>query len=297
MPRRWLVLGLLLAACAAPATTTASSPTTSPSTTTATSIPSTSVATTTAPPTTIATTTTAAAADPLAPPDWLGTRILPLRADGYGEVQPTPPELTDRRIRTTDVLPPPTGDSFAVTIEPVPAEVVARSTWTADCPVALDELRYLTVSHWGFDGEPHTGEIIVNAGHADAIAQVFETLFDSRFPIEEMRVIRADELDLPPTGDGNVTTSFVCRPAVGSTSWSAHASGLAIDINPFHNPYVRNDLVLPELASAYVDRDDLRPGMIHEGDPVVTAFDSIGWGWGGRWSSLLDWMHFSATGR
>jgi hypothetical protein len=72
---------------------------------------------------------------------------------------------------------------------------------------------------------------------------------------------------------------------------------LAIDINPFHNPYVKGDLVLPELASYYTDRSMARRGMIIEGDPVVSAFAEIGWPWGGHWSTLDDWMHFSATGR
>jgi hypothetical protein len=111
-----------------------------------------------------------------------------------------------------------------------------------------------------------------------------------------MRVITAEEIDAHPTGDGNDTTSFACRPAVGSASWSQHAFGLAIDINPFHNPYLKGDLVLPELASAYVDRENTRPGMITEGDVVTEAFADIGWGWGGNWSSLKDWMHFSLSG-
>jgi hypothetical protein len=125
---------------------------------------------------------------------------------------------------------------------------------------------------------------------------VFRRLHDAAFPIEQMRVIRAEEIDAPPTGDWNDTTSFVCRPAVGNTSWSQHAYGLAVDINPFHNPYLKGDLVLPELASTYTDRDDLRPGMIQPGDAVVTAFADMGWPWGGNWNSLKDWMHFSASG-
>jgi hypothetical protein len=81
-----------------------------------------------------------------------------------------------------------------------------------------------------------------------------------------------------------------------SDSWSQHAYGRAIDVNPFHNPYVRDDLVLPELASAYVDRSDIRPGMVLPGDIVVEAFASIGWEWGGDFKTLRDDMHFSANG-
>ncbi len=233
---------------------------------------------------------------PFARPAWLGTRLLPLRPDGRGIAQPTPPELTDRRLATLDLLPPPAGETFESTLGPVPAEVLARSSWTEECPVGVDELRYATVSHYGFDGDYHTGELLVNAAVAEQMVEVFRRLHEARFPIEQMRVIRAEEIDAHPTGDGNDTTAFVCRPVVGATTWSQHAFGLGVDINPFHNPYQKGDLILPELASAYLDRADVRPGMIVEGDVVTTAFDELGWGWGGRWNTLDDWMHFSQTG-
>ncbi len=257
-----------------------------------------SVSTTQAPPTSAGVTTTTVPLPPgvTHPPEWLGTRVLPLRPDGFGEIQPTPPELTDRRFASSDLLPPPETDEFRSTIDPVPADVLARSTWREECPVTVEQIRYLTVSFWGFDERPHTGELIVNAEVADDLVEVFRIIYEARFPIEEMRVIRMDELDAPPTGDTNVTSVFECREATGGTSWSQHAYGLAVDINPFHNPYRKGEVVLPELASAYVDRSNARPGMILEGDPVVTAFRQIGWPWGGNWRTLDDWMHFSRSG-
>src|SRR5690606_23030598 len=88
---------------------------------------------------------TAPASPPPTRPDWLGTRVL-----SPGGPHPTPPELDPRRLPTVDVLPPPDG-GFHATIEPVPPEVAARSTWQPDCPVALEDLRYVTVTFWGFD--------------------------------------------------------------------------------------------------------------------------------------------------
>lgn len=232
-------------------------------------------------------------------PPWLGERILPLRPDGFGEVQPTPKILRNRRFATIDFLDPPTSRGFRYSIDPVPASVVKRSSWRSECPVTLDQLAYLRMPFWGFDRERHTGEMIVNASVAESVVVAFRALHAIRFPIEEMRVVSRKEVEswnTTPTGDVNVTSSFECRDAAQSDHWSQHAYGLAIDINPFHNPYARGDLVAPELASAYVDRDWVRPGMIIEGDRVTAAFDSIGWGWGGRWSSLRDWMHFSQNG-
>lgn len=244
-------------------------------------------------------TTSPPAATTTAPPSpkWtVGARPLPLRPDGYGEILPTPPALTDRRLPTTDLLPPPGDGRYHSTVAAVPADVLARSTWQRSCPVAATGLRYLTMSFVGYDGKAHTGEMLVGARVADAVTRVFGHLFAARFPVEEMRVVAPAELTAPPTGDGNNTTAFVCRPAVGQTRWSAHAYGLAIDLDPFCNPYVKGDLVLPELASSYLDRANVRPGMIEPGDVAVRSFTAIGWTWGGQWTDPTDIQHFSATG-
>jgi len=229
-------------------------------------------------------------------PAWLGTRVLPTGPDGFGIATTTPRELRNRRIITVDVLPPPADGRFHSRIATVPASVARRSSWVAGCPVRLSQLRYVTVSFRGFDGRAHTGELLVNADAAADVVRVFARLFAVGFPIEEMRITRKDEVDAPPTGDGNNTTAFVCRPVVGQHVWSQHAYGRAIDVDPFQNPYIRGDLVLPELARAYTDRTRRRPGMITAGGPVVAAFRSVGWGWGGSFRSLKDYMHFSATG-
>ncbi len=230
-------------------------------------------------------------------PDWLGTRVLPMGADGRVPPQSTPPELINRRLPTVDILPRPTDDEFVATAQAVPADVLARSTWNEGCPVTVEDLRYLQLSFWGFDGAHHQGEMIVHRDVVDDVTSVFRTLHAARFPIEEMRVTAAAELDALPTGDGNNTTAFVCRSVVGSSVFSQHAYGLAVDINPFQNPYRKGEVVLPELSTAYLDRNDVRPGMILDGGVVTEAFDRIGWGWGGRWNSLDDYHHFSRNNR
>ena len=175
-------------------------------------------------------------------------------------------------------------------------------TWSPGCPVALADLRYLRLTFRGFDGRAHTGELVVAARVAPQVVQVFRTLYAAAYPIEEMRLPTTADLDAPPTGDGNNTAAYVCRAVRGSTQLSAHAYGLAIDVNPFLNPYVRDGtagsrLVLPELASAYLDRSWRRPGMILPGGVVTRAFARVGWTWGGTFSTVTDLMHFSANGR
>lgn len=232
--------------------------------------------------------------------DWeLGAHPLPLRPDGLGVMRPTPEELVERRFATVDLLPPPQGGRFRATIGPVTAAIRARmgETWSPACPVGLDDLRYLTVSFRGFDGLPHTGELVVAASEAKHVTAVFAALFAGDFPIEEMRLPTTADLEAHPTGDGNNTVGLECRPTTGGSSWSAHAYGLAIDVNPFDNPYQKDDVVLPELASSYLDRSWVRPGMIGPRSLAVRAFARIGWSWGGAWSSLKDYQHFTATGR
>jgi hypothetical protein len=232
--------------------------------------------------------------------DWeLGAHPLPLRSDGLGEMGPTPPELVDRRFPTRDLLAPPEDDRFHSTIGPVTPAIRERmgKTWSPACPVGLDDLRYLTLSFRGFDGLAHTGELVVAAGEAEEVVSVFAALFAADFPIEEMRLPTTADIDAHPTGDGNNTAALVCRATTGGSSWSAHAYGLAIDVNPFNNPYEKGDVVLPELASSYLDRSRHRPGMIQPDSLVVREFARIGWSWGGSWSTLKDYQHFTATGR
>ena len=174
--------------------------------------------------------------------------------------------------------------------------MIARSTWRAGCPVGVDDLAWIRLTFWGFDDQRHTGELLTNASVADDLVSVFRQLYADRFPIEEMAISTRADQDAPPTGDGNATEVFNCRPTTGGTSYSQHAYGLAIDVDSFQNPYVKGDLVLPELASSYLDRDHIRPGMIEPGDEVVRAFAGIGWEWGGDWQSLKDYQHFSQNG-
>jgi len=233
-------------------------------------------------------------------PEWLGLRTIPTTDEGYGVAVETPVELAERRFATVDtLLPPPANDVFNptwVTLDQVP-DVLARSTWEQGCPVPPEKLAYITVPFWGFDGWVHTGELIVHDDVAADVIGVFEELYGARFPIEEMRVITRADVDAPPIGDGNNSGSFVCRPVTGGTSFSEHAKGLAIDINPFHNPYIRGDRVLPEQASTYIDRSLNEQGMLQPDSLVVQAFAEIGWSWGGSWNSLKDYQHFSANGR
>ena len=304
LPAGCLLAACLLAGCGtgqvAGSSGAPTAPPSSPSPSTAPSTPSTSST-----PSTPAVPSTSSSAPPsqqpapgTVPPPWLGTRVLPRTADGFGEVRPTPAVMRVRRWNTPDTIAPLPGTGFTARVaSPAPASVIARSTWRPGCPVGKEDLAWVRMTYWGFDGARHSGEMLVNRSVADDVVGVFRGLYRARFPIESMGITTKADQDAPPTGDGNVTGSFDCRPVRGSTEFSQHAYGLAVDLDPFQNPYHRGDQVLPELASSYLDRGWVRPGMITPDGPVVRAFAAIGWGWGGAWSSLKDFQHFSQNDR
>ncbi len=201
---------------------------------------------------------------------------------------------------TTTTDPPPTttapADNFTYSIDTVTADDLGAS-WHDGCPVSPENLRMVTVSMVGFSDEELTGKVVVNASVASAVVKAFRQLHAARFPIRKMKPIFTQaEYDDFETPDDN-STGFSCRNAVndsGSPSWSNHAFGYAIDINPIENPYIEGDRIIPSAGAAYTDRSDVRPGMAEPGNALVNAFKSIGWGWG---ASFQDYQHFSTNGR
>jgi D-alanyl-D-alanine carboxypeptidase len=195
--------------------------------------------------------------------------------------------------------------SFDSASKPLPAPLRASLEgrfWEPGCPVPLADLRLLTVTQWGFDGRPHTGQLVVNRDVAAPLAKVFRRLYQLRFPIRHMKLGHLYGPRRARPADGDVSGSFHCRRAVpspcgsGSGNWSNHAYGHAVDLNPMENPYVGCGAVYDPRSRQYVDRSRLRKGMVTP--EVVRAFRSIGWGWGGDWTGATkDYMHFSTTGR
>jgi hypothetical protein len=125
-------------------------------------------------------------------------------------------------------------------------------------------------------------------------------LFGTRFPIRRMRLV--DDYgasDFASIAADN-TSAFNCRNATGSSRFSEHAYGRAVDVNPIENPYVYPDGTTVHAASRpYLDGARHRPGMGFRGGVLVRAFAAAGWRWGGEWRppSATDYQHFSATGR
>lgn len=183
-------------------------------------------------------------------------------------------------------------------LSPRTRERMTGSSWRPGCPVGFDDLRLVRLTYWGFDRKAHTGRLVVHRTWARRIAGVFRTLYEDRFPIRRMRLVDAYGADDMRSMEADNTSAFNCRYRNGvCCTWSQHAYGRALDIDPVENPYVGPWGVSPPNGEPYVDRDPLRRGMIAHGDTVWRAFAAIGWEWGGDWKRVKDYQHFSANGR
>jgi poly-gamma-glutamate synthesis protein (capsule biosynthesis protein) len=187
--------------------------------------------------------------------------------------------------------------AFEGSISPIDRELRRRMTsWRPGCPVHLRDLRLVRVTTWGFDHRAHRGRLIVHESHARAIRHVFRVLYRRKYPIRRLRLIDAYGSDDRRSMAADNTSAFNCRFVAGTSRWSMHAYGLALDLNPVENPYVAGDHVSPPAGRRYLDRSTQAPGVIHRRGFVVRAFRRIGWEWGGNWRYPKDYQHFSATG-
>ena len=245
-----------------------------------------------------ASTTGSAAAAPVA-----ATTVAPVPtvAPAPAPTQP-PPATTTREAEPPAPKPRPTF-SVAPLSPAARAQLKKGGFWHAGCPVPLSGLRLLTVTYRGFDRRTHAGALVVNASAAHPLKRVFKKLLRQRFPI---RHIGFDDFYGPKSehpSDGDVTGSFECRQSVPSPCsgglksghWSNHAYGLAIDLNPTESPYIGCGQSRDPATRPFRDRTRHRRGMVDTS--VVSAFASVGWGWGGAWTGdTKDYMHFSSNG-
>jgi hypothetical protein len=182
-------------------------------------------------------------------------------------------------------------------IDPQTRERIVGVSWHRGCPVALDDLRLLAISYWGFDGGVHLGRLIVNRDAARPMLRAMRSLYRLHFPIRRMQLVDAYGAVDDRSMAADNTSAFNCRFIAGTSRWSEHAYGHAIDINPVENPYADSDgYVSPPAGAPYADRSRHVPGLIHSGGAVVRAFARVGWGWGGYWDWPKDYQHFSASG-
>lgn len=220
-------------------------------------------------------------------------------------VAPTPeptqePTPTPNPYRSESVTESETNASFwyGKPTEALKARVIGMSypEDPKDAPVRLDDLRYVHILYVDFDGEEHEGELLVHKKVADDVIEIFEALYDARYPLRSVRLVDdyGEPFDDNLSMAADNTSAFCCRKVTGSKKFSRHSYGAAIDINPVENPYIRPDgSFAPPESEPYLNRRDVRPGMITEDDLCYQLFTAHGWSWGGHFKGEKDYQHFS----
>ena len=175
-------------------------------------------------------------------------------------------------------------------------ERIDGKSYGENCDVPYEELRYVRVLYWGFDQQTHNGELIVNKAISEDIVAIFKELYESKYPIERMVLVDEYNADDNTSMEADNTSAFNYRKIDGTDRLSLHSYGLAIDINPLYNPYVRGAkdelIITPENGSAYADRSADCDYYIKEGDVCYNAFVKRGFTWGGEWKTQKDYQHF-----
>lgn len=185
--------------------------------------------------------------------------------------------------------------SFPVIIDSnMPGDDAIYQNQPQDVVASIQEqLVVVPVRYHGPDGTVHQGQLVVHRMLEDDIREVFDVIEKSNFPVESVLPISHPLIQTKgPYGlspETNNSSGYVWRPRVRSRQLSMHALGLAVDINPRMNPYIKGDFILPPGATY----DPSNPQTLLRESPVVKAFKKRGWEWGGDWKGeIIDYMHF-----
>ncbi len=209
-------------------------------------------------------------------------------------------------LTSTSVFPQITPSSGAVyqegfsycEITPFIASRIEGKSYRENPDISLADLRYVRIKYIDFEGNEKDGELIVNRRIARDTVEIFYQLYRHKYPLQEVSLIDDYGASDDRSMEANNTAAFNYRKITGSTSLSRHAYGMAIDINPLINPYVKGKAVLPAGGNVYAQRSAEKctgkyaSFMIQRGDFIYKLFMEHGFTWGGDWRSVKDYQHF-----
>lgn len=196
------------------------------------------------------------------------------------------------------------GEASLFSIETIDDATFARmkkgGSFPAHCTMKREDLRYLHLLYYDFNGQIVCGEMVCNKTIAQDVKGVFLDLFKIKYPIQRMVLIDDYNANDRASMSANNTSCFCFRVVAGTKTLSNHARGLAIDINPETNPYVKYNAagkptyVSPqtEVAKRCAVRSSNEKHMIQKGDECYNIFIKYGFTWGGAWKTTKDWQHF-----
>ena len=173
-------------------------------------------------------------------------------------------------------------------------------SYKEDCPVPIEDLRYLNLLHKNLNGETLTGELICNVKIAETLISIFEKLYAENYPIEKIRLIDEYNADDELSMSDNNSSCFNFRYVSHTNRISLHGYGFAVDINPLYNPYIKfvdgKKIIAPANSADFEDRTKDFPYKITEDDLCYKIFTAHGFEWGGSWDDCKDYQHFYIEG-
>lgn len=167
------------------------------------------------------------------------------------------------------------------------------NSYPEDCEISISDLRYLIIPHYDGKGAIRIGELVCNKEVSDEFIYLFKELFKNKYPIERMVLIDDYNGDDKISMEANNTSAFNYRVISDTDKLSRHAYGMAIDINPLYNPYVKGDYISPKSSEQFVNRDKSFKYMLEHGDLIYKILhDKFGFTWGGDWEKCKDYQHY-----
>lgn len=159
----------------------------------------------------------------------------------------------------------------------------------------IQQLYLLDVVYYSTDNKLHKGQILTNKKIAEDIRYLFDFMLQQKFPVAKaIPIVNYHWNDVLSMQDNN-TYSFCYR----NISFSAHAIGMAIDINPFFNPMRWKE------GHKYGKRKDQPVGAVYNPKvagtftpehPVVIEFQKRRFHWGRTMTEKFDDHHFEKAG-
>ncbi len=204
---------------------------------------------------------------------YLSLFLIPLLADYNASISPITPEIKQR--------------------------IIKGKSWRKGCPVLIKNLRYLQLAYKDFNDHTKVGEIIVHKDVASEVKQIFAELYAIGYPIRKMKLVSDYKGSDWQSIEADNTSAFNCRKATGSKNWSKHSYGKAIDLNSIENPYIsRSGHISHKASQQYRKRIHQKhtaadKAVLLKHDRAVHIFKKYGWKWGGDWSGVKDYQHFS----
>jgi hypothetical protein len=200
-----------------------------------------------------------------------------------------------RSVDTQSLINPNSPDTLLLSQKPIVPDTIIDSDYSFEEAIAgsnapeeiIEQLELIDVVYISTDGKIHKGQILTNRLIAEDIREIFSFMLNESFVIEKAVPITRYNWSDSLSMEENNSYSFCYR----NMSYSKHAYGMAIDINPRFNP-LRWKIEDKPNQPVGAELDTTVNGTLFPGHPVVDQFKKLGFRWGHSFTKYYDDHHF-----